>query len=329
MRLETIQSIRKAHSLCVPSCELDDISDYLQGEFKLQPRESIRRRAVRVVARLVLKTQQNSLRSIIGSPLPTNSLLCRGERFGDDASRSFLLSHVASEQLQNVLVPGCFIAGEDIQFWLRRGIANLTGIDVNNLKRRWAGIVPQLVRHYRCGVQFIQSPIEALPFEAGSFDLIYSTAVLEHVQNIHAMCSETARVLRPAGWAWHSFGPLYYSFSGDHCISDYGFEAGYDHLLLDETTYQNRISDQSFYDRQADPNCAYWARKQQFSFATMQNYLDSFADFFHIRHLVIKISTEGLIFKQRFPEKWDLLLQNGMNSADLLIKGLSVTLQKK
>jgi SAM-dependent methyltransferase len=303
MRIKAIQSIKKAHSQTVPTCGTDDISDLLRGQFKLSPQEKFKRKAVRAVAPVALKLQQPWLRTLMRGPLPSNSLLCLEERFGDDASKSALLKLIASDKIQNLLIPGCFLAGEDVQFWLRRGIAKLVGIDINNLEKRWQDIIPQLKNCYKCEVQFLQSPVEILPFGNGVFDLICTNAVLEHVQNIRAMCMETARVLRPGGWAWHSFGPLYYCCGGDHCIAEYGLDAGYDHLLLDEEAYQKRIWDKGFFEAQNNPNCAFWARNEQFSFATTQEYLDLFAEFFHIRHVVIKISSEALNFRRHFPQK--------------------------
>lgn len=44
-----------------------------------------------------------------------------------------------------------------------------------------------------------------LPFEDNSFDLIVSTAVLEHVMDFEPVFSETARVLKPSGVALHSY----------------------------------------------------------------------------------------------------------------------------
>ncbi len=42
---------------------------------------------------------------------------------------------------------------------------------------------------------------EALPFRAGSFDLVVSWDVIEHVRSPQQMLSEIARVLRPGGYA--------------------------------------------------------------------------------------------------------------------------------
>jgi SAM-dependent methyltransferase len=43
----------------------------------------------------------------------------------------------------------------------------------------------------------------AIPFEAGSFDYVFSSNALEHVENIEDLLRETARVLKPGGVAIH------------------------------------------------------------------------------------------------------------------------------
>jgi len=58
-----------------------------------------------------------------------------------------------------------------------------------------------------------------LPFEDGSFGVVCSNAVLEHVDDLPAFVAETARVLRPGGvvdMLWHNF----YSPSGGHRTAD-------------------------------------------------------------------------------------------------------------
>ncbi len=44
---------------------------------------------------------------------------------------------------------------------------------------------------------------EKLPFPDGSFDLVFSTEVLQHVQRLEQVIAETARVLRPGGHCYH------------------------------------------------------------------------------------------------------------------------------
>ncbi len=87
---------------------------------------------------------------------------------------------------------------------------------------------------FRSSLRFTHSNIEQLKYESNSFDLIVTRAVLEHVRNNRQMTQETHRVLKLGGRCLHSFGPLYTSFGGDHCVAAFGFENGYDHILLSE-----------------------------------------------------------------------------------------------
>jgi hypothetical protein len=151
--------------------------------------------------------------------------------------------------------------------------------------------------------------------------------VLEHVRNLRAMVAETARVLRPGGYAWHEFGPLYFSYGGDHCSAAYGESEAYGHILLDESAYQARINDQVFFHGHSDPNLPFWARKDQFSFATAGEYLRLFEERFSIKHLVVKISPEALTFRDRHPEKWRQMIEAGIGEEDLIIKSLGVVLR--
>ena len=55
----------------------------------------------------------------------------------------------------------------------------------------------------------------ALPFGSGSFDLVLSHAVIEHVADAPLYLRECARVLAPGGYAYLSTSP-YLSFAGAH-----------------------------------------------------------------------------------------------------------------
>lgn len=329
-RLKAIHSAQAAGRDKIQALPAGDISDQIVDQFSLRLHESPRRLIQRRLAAPLLKLQQSSAQRKLEIRLSfPYHLLSIGERFAEDASRSVLLRLIRGHKIDRVLIPGCYLASEDVQFWLRRGVHRLDGVDVYCLSKRWQEIMPQLRSHFQSEVHFRQASIEDLPFPDGTFDLVATSEVMEHVRNLRAAMRETARVLRPGGWAWHSFGPLYFTFGGDHCITAYGSAAGYDHILLDESAYQARITSQSFFDTQRDPNSAFWAKQQQFSFATAQDYLAVFSEHFDIQHVLVKISTEGLNFRQTYRSDWQRLIDVGVAEEDLLVKSLIVILKRR
>ncbi len=56
-----------------------------------------------------------------------------------------------------------------------------------------------LYRQHKLAARFVEGDVMALPFEAGSFDLIFSIGLLEHITNFQASIREQARVLAAGG----------------------------------------------------------------------------------------------------------------------------------
>jgi SAM-dependent methyltransferase len=64
-------------------------------------------------------------------------------------------------------------------------------------------------------VPLVVAPGEALPFRSGSFDVVFSNSVLEHVRDPALVLREAVRVLRPGG-RLHFIIPSYASFYESH-----------------------------------------------------------------------------------------------------------------
>src|SRR5262249_52595189 len=62
---------------------------------------------------------------------------------------------------------------------------------------------------------FLQGAATRLPFAGGSFDLVFSHSVIEHVASAEAYLAECHRVLRPGGVLYLSTAP-YLSLAGAH-----------------------------------------------------------------------------------------------------------------
>ncbi len=58
----------------------------------------------------------------------------------------------------------------------------------------------EILKRYEISPDFIiNSPGEIMPFEDNTFDVVYSTNVLEHVKDPQAVLKESVRVLKPGG----------------------------------------------------------------------------------------------------------------------------------
>ena len=71
-------------------------------------------------------------------------------------------------------------------------------------------------RAVAAGARLVQSDASGLPFRASSVDLIYSFAAFEHFRDPGAVVGESWRVLRPGGFLFLLFGPVYTSPYGLH-----------------------------------------------------------------------------------------------------------------
>jgi saccharopine dehydrogenase-like NADP-dependent oxidoreductase len=71
-------------------------------------------------------------------------------------------------------------------------------------------------------------------------------------------------------------------------------------------------------------NLAFWAENEQFSFAHPKEYIE-----FEIPFTAVKISEQGLTFRQHHSELWAILRGLGLAEEDLLVKGLGCISTKR
>jgi SAM-dependent methyltransferase len=297
--------------------------------FRLRSPSSIKRRLLDCAADSVLSWLTASNRKKLGFDLtiPHNQIAI-GERWAVASSWNKL--HQAKRgKLQSVLVQGCHAGDGAVLKWLAKGLPNVSGIELEDLTTIWKTTVPALESEYRSKIDFKQGSVDAVPFPDASFDVVTSEAVYEHVYNLKMAAKEMHRVLRPNGIAYHSIGPLYYTFAGDHCISAYGPQAGYDHLLLSDDEYRKRVADKKFFSAFADPNCSYWAQHDKFSFAKPTEYFEVLKPYFEIEYVTVVICDQSLRFRQTYPDRWQAMLDAGLDEECLCVKAMHIRARRR
>jgi SAM-dependent methyltransferase len=110
-----------------------------------------------------------------------------------------------------VLDAGCGSGGIAVSFAEECDLA--VGLDIKN---KFGDAGRRLASERGIGnAVFVQADGCALPFESGTFDLVLSHSVIEHVASAESYLEECHRVLRPGGVLFLQTPP-YLSFAGSH-----------------------------------------------------------------------------------------------------------------
>jgi len=267
-----------------------------------------------------------------GDLLPGWSMqLTTGYHFSEDWIQRRFLGEAGCWDGKRVLIPGTNFNTREARQWFDRPAKELHLLDIVDWGPSFEACAGQLKQLCKPSLAFHHGTLDRLPLADESIDIIESRAVLEHVGNMDASASEMARILAPGGIAQHGFGPLYYTHGGDHCISAYGMEHGFDHLLLDDSDYLMALMDEAAFDRfgKNASDARYWAIQQIFSFLKPEEYLQAFAPHFDFIMTLGMINEQALLFRAARPDGWQFLLQQGLKESDLLIGSISVILRKK
>ena len=103
--------------------------------------------------------------------------------------------------------------GQYAQLLIDGGAASVTGLEYQESKATWSA------RSISPNIQIVVGSAEAMPFDDGSFDTVFSHTVFEHIDDVESALKEVARVLRPAGVALISYNFLHHR--GGHHLFPY------------------------------------------------------------------------------------------------------------
>jgi len=210
----------------------------------------------------------------------------------------------------DVLVAGAG-SGDELRLWQEASPRSLTAADFFARPDAWA---------QRDGTRFSAMDVRALAFADASFDVVASTALLEHVDGVDACMREMARVTRPGGLVFANFGPLYRTLGGAH------FFGSYEHLWMTDAQFEAYLVERAIPYEQGEALA--WLRNGMFSRLTYDEYVATFERNFHVEHLTLAVSPQALAYKRNNPEAWRSLCAR-YEERDLLTFGATVWLRPK
>ena len=134
-------------------------------------------------------------RDTLGSPRWAQQVEARLGEEGIEASRIPALEGIVGRPFRDlrILNVGCGTGGFNAA--AERAGARTCGIDANPS----AVEICALRREAGVGGRYLVAAAEALPFRAGSYDLVYCLSTLEHVDDVEQTIREMVRVTRPGG----------------------------------------------------------------------------------------------------------------------------------
>lgn len=250
------------------------------------------------------------------SSLPTSSLYSATGTGLDQRSELRMLQREAGLKGAEVLIVGVGGGDEILECWMQSGVDRIVAIDlVSEIDYKdsvgWATVKSRAAAT-GISVSFATADGTQMPFRDGSFDLVYSISLLEHLPDLGRFLAEAHRVLRRTGRIYSLFGPMWFTYGGPHVG-----QLGYEHLLLPRESFLDRVREVG------DPWQVRWAEQDCYNRLTLEGYLQEFEKHFTVQRLAVAGSPDGERFRAERPTEWARLAQE-FGEAALLTRLASV-----
>jgi SAM-dependent methyltransferase len=196
--------------------------------------------------------------------------------------------------------------GDELRLWQEQQPRSLTATDYFAFPKDWETLAP---------ARFARADARSLPFADAAFDLVASTALLEHVDGVERAVREMARVTRPGGVIFANFGPLWHTYGGAH------YEGAYEHLWMTSGDLEQYLDRRGIASEIEDG--LLWLREGMFSRLRYAEYIEIFKRHCAIEHLTLAVSQSALRYRREHGAEWRALRQRYAEE-DLLTFSITV-----
>lgn len=251
-----------------------------------------------------------------------------GQRGNDYLAHRKRIHEIANITNKTVLIIGCG-KGNDLESWMNYKPKKIIAVDLFNYSKAWKLQKDHLYKKYGIEVEFVQSDVTKMDFlEDDTVDIIGSDAVFEHLNEFEKCLNEMKRVLSPKGIIYSTFGPLWYTWGGDHISGNDKFENGYNHILLDKEKYNQYLNSFGEYTHDSNDGRT-WVYNNLFSYYKPTEYINSLQKLgFKFLWKSVILEPRAIDFLDDYPEKKDLLLNQQLTYEDLVVTGMTIIITK-
>jgi ubiquinone/menaquinone biosynthesis C-methylase UbiE len=250
-----------------------------------------------------------------------------GQRGNDYDSHRRRLEKTKSIEGATVLIVGVG-TGYDLDSWIKYKPKKIIGVDYFDYSKTWNALTEYFKQRSDTELEFYQADMTDMHmFEENSADIIGSDAVFEHVNQFGPSVKEMYRVLKKDGVLYATFGPLWYSWGGDHISGRDDLKNGYNHIKLAEPEYHTYLD--SFGEHQHDSHDGRtWLYNDLFSRLKPIQYIDQLEGAgFKKEYLSVLLEHRALEFSERYPDEF-CKLRELHELEDLIITGMTTIYRK-
>ena len=105
---------------------------------------------------------------------------------------------------KSVLDMGCGDGRYSLKF-LKNGASKVTAIDISP---RMLALTKRNTEGFKCAIRVVKADARKIPVSGQSFDVVFSSFVLQHIKDHEAVFKEAYRVLKQAGFFIVAFGAI-------------------------------------------------------------------------------------------------------------------------